>query len=99
MSDPKMLEQALDALERLMRIFQLERIIYQFAALACLILFLYAGYRLFSQEAVTTADMVLILGATGVSTACSSRVAFFLNKAFRIIEEIILKLAEIEKQP
>lgn len=91
------LEQALNALERLMRIFQVERVLYLLGATASLILFVYAGYRLFSQGSITTADMVIILGATGVSTACSSRVAFFLNKAFQLIEDIIRKLTGAQK--
>jgi len=86
------LEQALNALERLMRIFQIERILYLLGAGASLVLFVYAAYRVFSRGDFTTTDMVVILGATGVSTACSSRVAFFLNKAFQLIEDIIRKL-------
>lgn len=92
--DKRALEQILAALDRLMRIFAIERILYLVGAFASLLLFIYAGYRLFSQAAVNATDMALILGATGVATACSSRVAFYLDRAFKIVErtiEIILK--------
>jgi hypothetical protein len=92
--EKEILEQALNAMERLMRIFRLERILYLVAGFASLALFIYAGYRLFSQREVRTEDMTLILGASGVSTACSSRVAYFLNKAFKLIERIIQKLTD-----
>jgi hypothetical protein len=86
------LEQALNALERLMRMFQIERIIYLIGGVASLGLFVYAGYRVFSQGDVKTTDMISILGASGVSTACSSRVAHFLNRAFDLIEDIIRRI-------
>ena len=78
--EKELLEQALNALERLMRIFVVERILYLVAGVASSGLFIFAGYRLFSQDVVRTEDMVIILGATGVSTACSTRLALYLNK-------------------
>lgn len=93
--EKEILELALNALERLMRIFVIERILYLVAGVASLGLFIFAGYKLFSQDIVRTEDIVIILGATGVSTACSTRLAFFLNKAFNLIEDIIRKLTGI----
>ena len=92
------LDIVLEALERLMRIFQIERIVYLVASIASFGLMVYAGYRLFSQETPKTSEMVIILGSSGVSTACSSRIVYFLNKAFSIIERIILSKPE-EKTP
>lgn len=87
--DKKLLEQVLLALDRLMNLFKLERILYLVGAFASLMLFVYAAYRLFSGTEVASADMVLILGASGVATACSTRVAYFLNRSFKIIEDVV----------
>jgi hypothetical protein len=86
------LEQALNALERLMRMFQVERLLYLLGGVASLGLFVFAGYRLFTQGVIRSNDLITILGASGVSTACSSRVAYFLNKAFNLVEAIIRKI-------
>jgi hypothetical protein len=79
----------LDALERLMRIFQLERALYLVFGLASLVLFLYSGYRMFAAGVPSSADMAVVLGATGVAGACSTRVVYFLNKAFALLEDIV----------
>jgi len=92
--DEALIQRTLDALERLMRMFQLERILFLVSAFASFILLLYAGYRLFSTGDVKTADMAIILGATGISTASSSRIAYFLNKAFNLIDFLVRKLSE-----
>ena len=92
--DKRALELVLAALDRLMKIFAIERVLYLIGAFASLLLFIFAGYRLFSQAVVSTSDMALILGSTGVATACASRVAFFLDRAFKLIEstvEVLLK--------
>ena len=86
------LEQALNALDRLMNMFQVERILYLVGGIASLGLFAFAGYRLFAQGEIKSNDLITILGASGVSTACSSRVAYFLNKAFNLVEAIIRKI-------
>lgn len=87
--EKRLLEQVLLALDRLMSTFKIERVLYLIGAFASLMLFVYAAYRLFSQSEVSSTDMMVVLGATGVATACSSRVAYFLNRSFKIIEDIV----------
>jgi hypothetical protein len=84
------LDDVISALERLMRLFQVERILYLIFGLASLVLFVYASYRMFSAGAPNGTDMAIVLGSTGVSAACSSRVVYFLNKAFGIIEALVV---------
>lgn len=85
------LDDVIGAMERLMRLFQMERILYLVFGFASLVLFVYAAYRVFSSGDFTSTDMNIVLGATGISAACSSRVVYFLNKAFGIIESIVMK--------
>jgi hypothetical protein len=91
-SDKETLDGVLGALEYLMAIFKIERVLYLLGGCASLIIFIYASYRMFSSGEVTMDEMTLILGASGVSTACSSRIAYYLNRSFRLIEDIVRKL-------
>jgi hypothetical protein len=94
--DREMLKQTLDALERLMRMFQAERILYLCCVVAAFALLIYAGWLMFSVGGVTPAEIGLMFGATGVTAVSSGRVAFFLNKAFNLIEDIVRKLSGLE---
>ncbi|HEY3054101.1 MAG TPA: hypothetical protein VGK04_12010 [Thermoanaerobaculia bacterium] len=93
--DREALKQALDALERLMRIFQVERILYLIVAFTSFLLLVFAAFRLFNEEAVGAATVTAVLGGTGLATAAAARVGFFLNRAFKLIEDIVRKLAGI----
>ena len=94
-ADKESITQTLDALERLMRMFQAERIIYLMSAAASFVLLLYAAYLMFSSGAITAAEMGLIFGATGVSAISGSRIAYFLNKSFNLIEDIVRNLTGV----
>jgi hypothetical protein len=87
--EKQLLEQVMLALDKLMNTFKFERILYLIGAFASVMLFVYAAYRLFSQKDPSSSDMVIVLGASGVATACSSRVAHFLSRSFKIIESVI----------
>ena len=78
-----------------MRMFQAERIIYLLSALASFLLLLYAAFLMFRTDSVTAAEIGLIFGATGVSAISGSRIAYFLNKAFNLIEDILRKLSGV----
>ena len=93
--DKESITQTLDALERLMRMFQAERIIYLMSAAASFVLLIYSAYLMFSSGAVTAAEMGLIFGATGVSAISGSRIAYFLNKSFNLIEDIVRNLTGV----
>jgi hypothetical protein len=94
-ADREMVAQTLDALERLMRMFQAERIVYLVSALASFVLLLYAAFLMFNSGGVSAAEIGLIFGATGVSAISGSRIAYFLNKAFNLIEDILRKLSGV----
>jgi hypothetical protein len=52
---------------------------------------------MFNQGKVTPAQIGLIFGATGVSAVSGGRIAFFLNKAFNLVEDIIRKLVGVQR--
>lgn len=91
--DREMLDQTLDALERLMNMFRAERILYLGCAIASFGLLIYAGFLMFSVGGVTPAEIGLMFGATGVTALSGGRVAYFLNKAFNLIDAIVRKLS------
>lgn len=94
-ADKESITHTLDALERLMRMFQAERIIYLMSAAASFVLLLYAAYLMFSSGSVTAGEIGLIFGATGVSAISGSRIAYFLNKSFNLIEDIVRNLTGV----
>jgi hypothetical protein len=93
--EQEMISQTLDALERIMRMFQAERIVYLLGAATSLGLLLYAAFLMISSGKVDASQLGLIFGAGGLTTVCGARVVFFLNKAFNLIEEVIRKLFEL----
>lgn len=96
--DKESITQTLDALERLMRMFQAERIIYLLSATASFGLLIFAAFLMFREGGVSAAEIGLIFGATGVSAYSGGRIAYFLNKSFNLIEDIVRKLAGVEKR-
>ena len=87
----------LDALERLMRMFAIERYFYLASALISFVLLLIAIYRLAVEDGFGALDLSLIFGATGLIAASAARVSYFLNKSFDLISSIIQRLAEAEE--
>ena len=92
-NDEQIIERTLDALERLTRMFQAERLVYLAATTAAFGLLIYAAVLMFTKQGVDAAQLGLIFGASGITGFSSARIAFFLNKAFNLIEDLIRKLA------
>lgn len=94
--DDQIIERTLDALERLMRMFQAERIVYLIAVAASFGLLLYAGFLMFAKQGVDAASLGLIFGATGLTGFSAARIVFFLNKSFNLIEAIVRRLSGLD---
>lgn len=91
------LKEALDALARLMKIFQAERILYLIVSFVSFLILLFATIKLFTEHDVSEGTMTAVLGGSGLATIASSRVSYFLNKSFRIIEDIIRKVDDLDE--
>ncbi|HEX8574590.1 MAG TPA: hypothetical protein VF759_17755 [Allosphingosinicella sp.] len=95
--DEDMIRRTLDALERLMRMFNVERIIYLLCALTSFALLLWCIWSLFDSNKITVPQLALVFGASGLIAASAARVSFFLNKSFDLISIIVQHLAGIDK--
>jgi hypothetical protein len=91
-----LINRTLDALERLMRMFAIERYLYLVSALISFILLIIAIVRLVTGDGVDVLDLSLIFGASGLIAASAARVSYFLNKSFDLISSLIQRLADVE---
>jgi hypothetical protein len=87
--EKELVEIALNALERLLKIFQVERYVYLALTAVSFSLLLYAGYLLITSETLNTEILVSIFGSAGLVTATSARISYFFNRAFTLIEGLI----------
>lgn len=88
----------LSALERLMRMFQLERLLYLVCAFVSFFLLLFCVWRLFTSGQVGPPELAMIFGATGLIATSAARVSYFLNKSFDLIASIIQELVAIRSR-
>jgi hypothetical protein len=86
------LNEALDAIERLMAIFRIERFVYLVIAVLAAALFFFAAFKLFASSDPNPEHIFTILGSSGVATAVSVRVTYIFNKAFKIVDYLICKV-------
>jgi hypothetical protein len=83
------LDKVISAIERLLEAFKIERMLYTLFGVVSLILFGYAGFRLFSGPQIRASDVYLILGSSGAAALCSNRTTAFFSRALKIIEKLI----------
>lgn len=88
------LKVALDALERLLEMFRVERYVYLGLTGLSFFLLLYAGYLLIVSQTADKATLISIFGSSGLVVAASARISFFFNKAFDLIGGLIKKLSD-----
>jgi hypothetical protein len=93
-----LVNRTLDALDRLMRMFAIERILYLICAIVSFILLIVCLISLFQTQQVSVPQLAMIFGASGLIAASAARVSFFLNKSFDLISAIIQQLAGLEKR-
>ena len=86
--DAEAVERALKNVETLMRMFMMERVIYVLGATASLLLLAYAAFLLISSGTATMEQLALLFGSGGLFTVSGVQVTFFLNRAFRLMEQV-----------
>jgi hypothetical protein len=94
-----LIDKTLDALERLMRMFAAERILYLVCSAVAFVLLVVASVILISERRLDWTSASLLFGSTGLITGSSFRVVFFLDKAFDLIKTIVLSLANAKGDP
>ena len=94
MDNKDLLTAALDAMERLLKMFRVERYVYLALTGVSFILLLYAGSLLIFTKTADTATLVSIFGTSGLVAASSARISLFFNKAFKLVEDLVRKLSD-----
>lgn len=86
-----MLTETLNALERLLNLFRIERIVHLVVGIVAFLMLLYAiGLLIFrSQSTLDTALLVSLFGSSGLIAVSSARITYFFNKAFTLVEDVI----------
>lgn len=93
-SKKELLEITLNAVERLLKIFQVERYIYLALTGVSFLLLLYAAYLLISSKPANTEILVAVFGSAGLITASSARISHFFNRAFSLIENLVKDISK-----
>ena len=83
------LNMALNAMERLLKLFRIERILHLFIGIIGFLLLVYAIVLILRNGNTDTTTLVALFGSSGLITASSARITFFFNKAFKLVENII----------
>jgi len=92
-----LVNRTLDALDRLMRMFAFERILYLVCAIVSFVLLIVCLISWMQSQVISVPQLAMIFGASGLIAASAARVSFFLNKSFDLISAIIQQLAGMEK--
>ena len=93
-----LVNRTLDALDRLMRMFAFERILYLVCAIVSFVLLIVCLINLFQTQQISIPQLAMVFGASGLIAASAARVSFFLNKSFDLVSSIIQQLAGMEKK-
>ena len=91
-----LIDKTLDALERLMRMFAAERILYLVCSVVAFALLIVASVVLIRAGKLDWTAASMLFGSTGLITLSAFRVSFFLNRAFDLITTIITSLAGVK---
>jgi hypothetical protein len=91
--DNELIDRTMDALERLMRMFAAERILYLICTTLSFVLLAVCIVSLISTRQLNTLQLTGLFSATGIIAASAGRVSFFLNKAFNLISSLVEHLA------
>lgn len=94
MEKKELLEATLNALDRLLKMFMVERYLYLMLTAVSFALLLYAGYLMISSKSLNTEVLVAIFGGSGLVAVSSARISWFFNRAFTIVEDLIKRIAE-----
>jgi hypothetical protein len=99
MNESDLINRTLDALDRLMKMFAFERILYLICAIVSFGLLITCLVLMYNSGAASVPQLALAFGSSGLIAASAARVSFFLNKAFDLISVIVQKIAHQENNP
>lgn len=94
MEKKELLEATLNALDRLLKMFMVERYVYLALTVFSFGLLLYAGYLMISTKSANTEALVAVFGGSGLVAASSARISWFFNRAFSIVENLVKRMSQ-----
>ena len=94
MENKELLDAALNALDRLLNMFMVERYVYLALTALSFVLLVYAGYLMITTNGANTEVLVAIFGGSGLVAASSARISWFFNRAFTLIEDLIKRISQ-----
>lgn len=93
-----LVQRTLDALDRLMRMFAVERILYLVCAFVSFGLLVVCLFWMYSSKQISWPQLAMVFGSSGLIAASAARVSFFLNKSFDLVSCIIQQLAGLQQK-
>jgi hypothetical protein len=92
-----LVQDTLFALERLMKMFAMERMLYLLCSVVSFVLLLICLWSLIDTQQVQVPHLAAIFGASGMIAASAARVSYFLNRSFDLVASIIQHLVALEE--
>ncbi len=91
------LQETLDALDRLLKMFAIERTIHLIVGVLAFLMLLYAFVMLILREPakLDTTLLVSLFGSSGLIAVSSARITYFFNKAFKLVADVINRTADL----
>ena len=83
------LKETLDALDRLLKMFMIERYVYLVLTVTSFAILLIFGYQLVTTKNASIEILTAVFGGSGLVAASSVRISWFFNRAFTLIEKIV----------
>lgn len=83
------LDTILTSVERLLKLFELERKIHLIIGIVGFLILIYACFLLIRSKELSVELLVSLFGSSGLIITSSARITYFFNKAFNLIENII----------
>jgi hypothetical protein len=94
MDTRELLESSLNALDRLLKMFAIERYVYLVLTALSFVLLLYASYLFIAKVPADSTILISLFGSAGLITVSSARISWFFNRAFSLIENLIKKASK-----
>lgn len=90
----------MEALAKLMKMFQIERIFHLLCAVLSFAMLIYATTITIQQDGgIENGQLALLFGATGMITLSVARVSWFFNRAFDLVEAALRHMTDQRIEP
>jgi predicted Na+-dependent transporter len=99
MPDEKdLLGAVLNAMDRLLRMFMVERFVYLILTIASFVLMCIVGYSLVTSGPADKELLLAVFGGSGLIAAASLRTTWFFGKAFSLVSDVVKRSVD-ERKP